>query len=152
LNQWALGCFMRTQIATKNQKTQYHDDGRHQTSQEHGVDRHTGNDGVHDQRHRRCQQHPQGAGAGDQADATSLRVTGTAQQRQEQAPQRQNGDTATPGEGRKKRAKRGGCQHRTRHATTQYGDEQLAQTRRRAGAREDQAGQREQGQGRQRWG
>ena len=74
-----------------------------------------------------------------------------AQQRQEQAAQRQNGDTATTREGGKKRTERGGRQHGACDTTAQHGNEQLAQARGCPGASEDQAGQREQGQGRQRW-
>ena len=102
LSHWRWSMASGPQIAAKHQQANHHDQRRHQAGQKHGVDGHAGNDGVHDQGHRWGQQNAQSTGTGHQTDAALLWVSSVAQQRQQQAPQGQNGHPTAPSEGGEK--------------------------------------------------
>ncbi len=150
----ACGCTVsktsRRRKPPASSKKKHHHQGRQHAGQEHGVDRHAGDDGVHDQRHRGCQQYAQGAGAGDQTDAAPLREAGAGEQGQQESTQGQDGYAAAAGEGREEGTKHrpGNC--RAQGAAPEQGGEQRSQAVGGTGTGKDDASQGKQWQRRQR--
>ena len=129
------------QIAAENEQKCNHHKSGYQAREEHAVDRHAGNDGVHDQRHGRRKQHAQRAGAGYQADAALFRKAGIAQQRQQQAAEGEYRHTAAAGEGGEKGTEDGGGNHRAGDTTPEQRDKNRAQPLCRTGACKNQSRQ-----------